>query len=151
MNLWQNFSVIIDWFKDIQQKSLYTFTVYDIPESFPSVTEKLLKNALDFAQRHIEIKQNNLDLIFHTRKSEKRKGKWRIWCYNGKQRRSWEVRVVGLFLLYGIGEKLNKDEIGFYRDDGLTCFKNNNGHQKSEIRNQMEFKKSWLLGHNIWP
>ena len=78
MNRRQNFSVIIDWFKDIQQKSLYTFTVYDIPESFLSVTEKLLKNALDFAQRHIEIKQNNLDLIFHTRKLEKRKGKWRI-------------------------------------------------------------------------
>ena len=60
---------IIDWFKNIQQKSLYTFTIFDIQEFYPSITEKLLKHVLAFAQRYVEIKQNELDLIFHTRKS----------------------------------------------------------------------------------
>ena len=41
---------------------------------------------------------------------------------------------VGLFSLYSIGEKLNIDNIGLYRDDGLACFKNNNGHQNDKIR-----------------
>ena len=35
--------------------------------------------------------------------------------------------IVGLFLLHSIGEKFNKDNIDLYRDDGLACFKNNNG------------------------
>ena len=29
--------------------------------------------------------------------------------------------------------KLNKDDIGLYRDDGPTCFKNNNGHQTIKL------------------
>ena len=39
-----------------------------------------------------------------------------------------KCEVVGLFLLYSIGEKFNKDGICLYRDDGLACCKNNNGH-----------------------
>ena len=53
---WQNSSEVIDWFKNIQQKSLYTFTVFDIQEFYPSIT----------AQRYVEIKQNEIDLIFQT-------------------------------------------------------------------------------------
>ena len=45
--------------------------------------------------------------------------------------------VAGLFLLYGIGEKFNKDNIGLYRDDGLACFKNNNGHHNDKIRKEL--------------
>ena len=45
--------------------------------------------------------------------------------------------LVGLFLLHSIGEKLNKDNIDFYRDDRLACFKNNNGHQNDKIRKEL--------------
>ena len=70
LNQWQNSSEVIDWLKNIQQKkSYYTFTVFDIQQFYPSITEKLLKDAVAFAQRYVEIKQNELDLIFHTRKS----------------------------------------------------------------------------------
>ena len=31
--------------------------------------------------------------------------------------------LLGLFSLYSIGEKLNKDNIGLYSDDGLAYFK----------------------------
>ena len=44
--------------------------------------------------------------------------------------------IVGLFLLYSIGEKFNKDNIGLYRADELVCFKNNNGHQNDKIRKE---------------
>ena len=56
-------------FKNIQLRSLNTFTVFEIQEFYPSITKKLLTYALAFAQRYVEIKQNELDLIFHTRKS----------------------------------------------------------------------------------
>ena len=101
LNQCQNSSEVNDWFKNIQQKSLCTFTVFEIQEFYPSITEKLLKDAPTFAQRYVEIKQNELDLIFHTRKSllyckdtpfYKKRRKQRIWCYNGEQWRSWDVR-----------------------------------------------------------
>ena len=47
----QDSSEATDWFKNIQQKSLYTFTVLDIQEFYPSITENLLKDALAIAQR----------------------------------------------------------------------------------------------------
>ena len=66
LNQWQNSSQVIDWLKNIQQKSSHTFTVFDIQELYPSMKEKLLKDALAFAQKYVEIKQNKLDLIFQT-------------------------------------------------------------------------------------
>ena len=42
-------------------------------------------------------------------------------------------KLAGLFLLYSIGEKLDKDNIGLNRDDGLAYFKNNNGYQNNKI------------------
>ena len=68
INQWQNSTEVIDWFKNIKQKSLYTFTVFEIQEFYQSITGKLLKDVLAFTQRYVEIKQNELDLIFHTRK-----------------------------------------------------------------------------------
>ena len=46
-------------------------------------------------------------------------------------------KIVGLFLLYSIGENFNKDNIGLYRDDVLAFFKNNNGHQSNKIRTEL--------------
>ena len=45
--------------------------------------------------------------------------------------------IAGLFLLCSIGEKFNEDDIGLYRDDGLACFENNNGHQNDKIRKEL--------------
>ena len=39
--------------------------------------------------------------------------------------------------MYNIREKLNKDNIGLYRDDGLAYFNNNNGHQNDKIRKEL--------------
>ena len=46
-------------------------------------------------------------------------------------------KLAGLFLLYSIGEKLDKDNIGLNRDDGLAYFKNNNGYQNNKIRKEL--------------
>ena len=45
--------------------------------------------------------------------------------------------IVGLFLLYSIGEMFNKKDIGLYRDDDLACFENNDGHQNDKIRKEL--------------
>ena len=50
-------------------KKVLILSVFDIQEFYPSIKEKLLKDALVFAQRYEKIKQKELDLIFHTKKS----------------------------------------------------------------------------------
>ena len=39
LNQWPNSNEVIDWFKNIHQKSSHIFTVFDIQEFYPSVTE----------------------------------------------------------------------------------------------------------------
>ena len=68
LNQWQNYREVIEWFKNIQQKSSHTFTVFNIQEFYPSIKEKL-KDGLVFAQKYVEIKQKELDLIFPAHKS----------------------------------------------------------------------------------
>ena len=105
-----------------------------------------MKDALSFAQKYVKMKQNQLDLIFHTRKSLlyckdtpwiKKEGNREFDVKVGSNDKAETCKLVGLFLLYSTGEKLNKNNIGLYRDDGLTCFKNNNGHQNDKIKKEL--------------
>ena len=36
--------------------------------------------------------------------------------------------LAGLFMLNDLSKKFDKDNIGLYRDDGLSAFENHNGH-----------------------
>ena len=117
INQWQNSSEFIDWLKNIKQKRSHTSTVFDIQEFYPSVAEKLLKDDLAFAQRYVEIKQNELDLFFHTRKSLlyckdkswiKKEGNGEFDVRMGSNNGAETCELVGLLLLYSIGEKLKK-------------------------------------------
>ena len=62
INQSQNTIEVTDRFKNIQQKSSYTFTVFNIQEFYASVMEKLMKDALIFAQRYVA-KLNKTNLI----------------------------------------------------------------------------------------
>ena len=41
--------------------------------------------------------------------------------------------LAGLFMLNELSKKFDKDNIGLYRDDGLSVFKNHNGHQNDKV------------------
>ena len=45
--------------------------------------------------------------------------------------------LAGLFMLNELSKKFGKDIIGLYRDDGLSVFKNHNGHQNDKVRKEM--------------
>ena len=67
INQWQNSSEVIDWFKYIPQKSLYNFCLWH--SRILSINQKkTVERCPAFAQSNLEIKQNELDLIFHTQK-----------------------------------------------------------------------------------
>ena len=45
--------------------------------------------------------------------------------------------LAGLFILNKLSKKFDKDNIGLYRDDGLSVFKNYNGHLNDKIQKEM--------------
>ena len=45
--------------------------------------------------------------------------------------------LAGLFILKKLSKKFGKDSIGLYRDDGLSVFKNHDGHQNDKVGKDM--------------
>ena len=45
--------------------------------------------------------------------------------------------LAGLFMLIELSKNFDEDNIGLYRDDGLSVFKNYNGHQNDKVRKEM--------------
>ena len=43
--------------------------MFDIKDFYPSITESLLKEALDFAKIHPTVEKEDIDIIMHAQKS----------------------------------------------------------------------------------
>ena len=142
LNQWKSTTNVIDWFKTIRDKEQHTFMMLDIKDFYPSIKEKLLKNALHFASNICPISQQDKELIYHSRKSLLFTGEesWikkgnklfdvTMGAYDGAE----VCELIGCFLLSKIAEKYTKNDIGLYRDDGLAIFKNTNGQQNEKIK-----------------
>ena len=154
LNQWKNTDVVIDWFKQIKNKSLYKFTIFDIIEFYPSIKEYLLKNAIKFAKQHTKISEKDKAIIFHARKSLLFNGQ-HVWikkegglfdvtmgAFDGAE----VCETVGNFLLYQLSKIYNKRHIGLYRDDGLAIFKNVSGSKAEKIKKDIQklFKDNQL-------
>jgi hypothetical protein len=59
----------LDWFQKIENKEQCKFIMFDIKEFYLSITEKLLKNAVGFANKHVRISNEEFKIIQHARKS----------------------------------------------------------------------------------
>ena len=116
----------------MKNKNLRKFATFDIKKLYPSIKECLLKNAINFAEKHTKISEA---IIFHARKSLLFNGQ-HIWikkegglfdvtmgAFDGAE----VCEAVGNFLLYQLSKNYNKKDIGLYRDNGLAIFKNVNG------------------------
>ena len=53
----------------LENKKNLSFSQFDLVEFYPSITEKILKNALNFAANYIEISDSDRKLILRCRKS----------------------------------------------------------------------------------
>ena len=69
VNQWQNTSEVIKLFQNMKNKKLHRFTVFDIQEFYPYIGEKLLKDAVLFAQTYTNISRKDIEVIFHCRRS----------------------------------------------------------------------------------
>ena len=142
LNMWKNTSAVINWFTKIRKKQRCTFISFDIVDFYPSITEKLLKRALEFAEQFTSISKQDMDIIFHARKSMLF-GQGKEWikrgtglfdvtmgCFDGAE----ICELVGTFALATLSKELTAGDIGLYRDDGLGVLWDASGHEADRIR-----------------
>jgi hypothetical protein len=146
VNQWKCTGDVIEWFTSIPNKRNHTFTVFDIKDFYPSITESLLKEALAFANQHVRIKKKDFDLIMHARKSllfglgdtwiKKDGGIFDVTmgAYDGAE----VCELVGTYLLSILATKTGRKNIGLYRDDGLAVFENLSGPQNEKMKKDIQ-------------
>ena len=82
LNQWRNTAAVIDWFKNIPDKSNSKFIKFDIVDFYPSISEELLGKALEFAKKIVSISDSDMKIIMNSRKSllfDENS----IWCKKG--------------------------------------------------------------------
>ena len=125
LKLWRNTLEVIDWFKTIENKDKCGFIEFDVlVEFYPSITEQLLRNAIEWAQNYVCISLEDTKVIIQSKRS--------LLCCDGepwtKKGEEFDVamgsydgaeccELVGLFMLSQMqGDNMSP---GLYRDDGL--------------------------------
>ena len=110
--------------KPSQKKNKFSFTVFDIECFYPSITENLLLNALNYAKTHTSITDLDVNIIMHCRKSllfdndtawvKKTNNMFDVTMgsFDGAE----ICELVGLFLLSTLPDKFKSNDIGLYRE-----------------------------------
>jgi len=143
---WKNTNEVISWFTNIKNKEKCKFMKFDIVEFYPSISEELLEKALKFAQSKTNLTDNEINIIWHARKSllfEKSE----VWTKKGDSdlfdvtMGSWDgaevCDLIGLFILNEAEPRFGKDDIGLYRDDGLSSLLNHSGPMADRARKDL--------------
>ena len=146
MNQWRSTSVVIDWFKNIPGKTRSSFIKFDIVDFYPSITEQLLDRALDYAKSVTEVKECDLQIIKHARKSllfskddqwVKKNGDEQFDVAVGSYDGAEVCELVGMYLLSKLIPVLGRDSVGLYRDDGLAAIGSRSGRRLDQHRKQI--------------
>ena len=125
LNQWKNTTSVIHWFKNLKNKNQLKFIQFDICEFYPSITEELLDQALDFASDFVAISEGDIRTIKQARKSLLynsdtpwiKKGDTNFDVAMGSFDGAEVCELVGLLILSKL-KSLGID-VGLYRDDGL--------------------------------
>ena len=60
---------MVEWFRNLERKSNSKFLKFDVVDFYPSITESLLINALNFAKAKSDLCDNEINIIRHARNS----------------------------------------------------------------------------------
>ena len=154
VNQWKNTQCAIDWFESIADKETCTFFMFDVMEFYPSISQKLLEDALKFAAQHTTITEDEIHLILHSKKTllfndgtpwHKTKPPCLFDITMGSFDGAETCELVGTYLLNKIKHLFNND-VGLYRDDGLAILRNHTPSQAERVAKRLnaEFKKHGL-------
>ena len=143
VNQWRSTDSVINWFNAIENKSQCFFIQLDIVEFYPSISENILDNAINFAKQYTDISDENLRIIKHCRKSllynnyEPWKKKDTDSCFDvtmGSYDGAEVCELVGIYLLSLLANIIDKNNSDLYRDNGLIFLRNVNGQKMDRVR-----------------
>ena len=112
---------------------------------YPSISEKLLNEALAWASDLATITENDISIIKHARKSllfsngklwTKKDGSnsfFTMGSFDGAE----ICELVGLFILNNLGRRFGKENIGLYRDHGLAIIKSKSARLLDKTRKEL--------------
>ena len=142
VNQWRNSTGVISWFINIKDKSRKSFISFDIVDFYPSISESLLDQAIEWAKKHSEISDQDIQVIKHARKSLLHHDgtAWRqrnsdstfdvtMGSYDGAE----VCELIGLFVLDKLKDRFEYD-IGLYPDDGLATLNTRSGRLNGKAR-----------------
>ena len=69
VNQWRNTDSVLTWFKGLNNKSKLNFISFDIVSFYPSISENLLRRAMEWAGTLTTITQDDKDIIFACKES----------------------------------------------------------------------------------
>ena len=69
VNQWRNTDSVLTWFKGLNNKSKLNFISFDIVSFYPSISENLLRRAMEWAGTLTTITQEDKDIIFACKES----------------------------------------------------------------------------------
>ena len=141
-NQWKNTRSVTEWFNNVMDEHLCTFTQLDIKGFYPSIKPDILKNAISFANQHVYINDESIQtikycqksLLFNdntqsVKKSTAESFEETMGSYDGAE----VCELMGLFILSKLDNTLNKEDSGLYRDNGLIILRKTNGKQADTI------------------
>ena len=139
VNQWKDTSAVIDWFKNIPDKKSCYSMVFNIESCYPLISEKLFKEAIQYAKNIVEIPNHDMVIIKHSKKSL-RFHENELWVKKGGNK-DFHVTVgtndgaelVVLVILSEVVHLFQDVSVGLYRDDGL-----------GELRDLSEFETERL-------
>ena len=150
VNQWVNTTGVTKWFLSKKEKlKKPKFLIFDIifEAFYPSISQRLLENALDYVSSLIHVTQEDKEIIMQARKSilyhnESCWGKKTGELFDvgmGSNDGAEVLEVVGLYILDLISKitEIDKDLFGLYRDDGIMIVGNANGPKIDRIRKKL--------------
>ena len=125
------------------RKDQCSFVVFDIESFYPSISEKLLDEAILFAKSHYNFTPDELEIVLHSKKTllfwnhstwVKKHGNEDfdipMGCYDGAE----ICELVGIYIQSKLCKLMNKKDFGLYRDDGLGILRNTSGPEADRKR-----------------
>ena len=121
VNQWENSANTIKWFKSIPNKKGSPFVYFNVENVYPSISEKLLSDAISYARLLIDKTEVEYSITMHSRKMflfQNSKAQVKkdnnedfdvpMGCYDGPE----ICQLVGSFILNQLGSVIDKNDIG---------------------------------------
>ena len=69
VNLWKSTREVLEWYHQFPGKHDGSFIIFDIMEFYPSISEKLLRRAIEHARQQYAVDENEIDIIIHAKRT----------------------------------------------------------------------------------